>query len=120
MCGIAGILAIDDGIVEPAVLQNLNDRLSHLEGMFAFAIWDDTRGRLFCARDRVGIKPFYYATPGGYFVFASEIKALLAFPLCKAVPDDEAAVGFLVHANCDYGQRTAFRDSFALPAGHTL
>ena len=232
MCGIAGILAVDDGVVEPGVLQRMNDRLSHrgpdgeafmlgagsfgqlqhsfarraadasidsparvglahrrlaildlsdrglqpmqtadrrtwivfngeiynhaevrsvlearghrfttrtdtevllhayvewgeaclgeLEGMFAFAIWDYIRGRLFCARDRVGIKPFYYATPRGYFVFASEIKALLAFPGCEPVPDDEAAVGFLIHANCDYGQRTAFRNIFALPAGHTL
>ena len=54
--------------------------LDRLQGMYAFAIWDGRRGRLFCARDRLGIKPFYYATPNGYFIFASEIKSLLAFP----------------------------------------
>jgi asparagine synthase (glutamine-hydrolysing) len=94
--------------------------LDHLEGMFAFAIWDDAAGRLFCARDRLGIKPFYYARPGGYFVFASEIKALTVFPQCTLTPDDEAVVGFLVHANCDYGQRTMFRDIHALPAAHSV
>ena len=47
--------------------------LDRVEGMFAFAIWDAASGRLFCARDRLGIKPFYYAMPDGYFVFASEI-----------------------------------------------
>jgi asparagine synthase (glutamine-hydrolysing) len=94
--------------------------LDRLEGMFAFAIWDAETGQLFCARDRLGIKPFYYATPAGSFVFASEIKAFTALPQCKLTPDDEAAVGFLVHANCDYGQRTMFRDIQALPAAHSL
>jgi asparagine synthase (glutamine-hydrolysing) len=51
--------------------------VQHLQGMFAFAIWDAPRKRLFCARDRVGIKPFYYTVHGQRFVFASEIKALL-------------------------------------------
>src|SRR4051812_24845025 len=51
------------------------DALSRLRGMFAFAIWDEPSGELFCARDRFGIKPFYYATVGDVFYFASEIKA---------------------------------------------
>jgi len=52
--------------------------LHHLRGMFAFAIWDSKRRLVFCARDRVGIKPFYYAVRDEEFVFASEIKALIA------------------------------------------
>jgi len=52
------------------------DCVHHLRGMFAFAIWDKRRQRLFCARDRLGIKPFYYARVGTRFAFASEIKAL--------------------------------------------
>jgi asparagine synthase (glutamine-hydrolysing) len=91
-----------------------------IDGMFAFAIWDDANTRLFCARDRLGIKPFYYATPAGHFVFASEIKALLAFPQCRREADDHAVVGFLAHGNCDYADRTLFRDVRALPAAHTL
>jgi asparagine synthase (glutamine-hydrolysing) len=94
--------------------------LARLDGMFAFAVWDHANGRLFCARDRLGIKPFYYATPGGNFVFASEIKALLAFPRCLREADDQAAVGFLVHGNCDFAERTLFRGIQALPAAHTM
>src|SRR5437879_330487 len=94
--------------------------LARLDGMFAFAIWDGARGRLFCARDRLGIKPFYYAMPAGAFVFASEIKALLAFPGVDATPDDEAVVAFLAHANCDYGERTLFRAVKALAPAHAL
>jgi asparagine synthase (glutamine-hydrolysing) len=94
--------------------------LARLDGMFGFAIWDGAHGRLFCARDRLGIKPFYYARPTGAFVFASEIKALLAFPGLEARPDDDAVLAFLVHANCDYGERTLFTGIKALPPGHAL
>lgn len=96
------------------------DCLERLQGMYGFAIWDGRRGRLFCARDRLGIKPFYYATPKGCFVFASEIKGLLPFPGVEVEADDDAAVGFLVHGNCDYGERTILKGVKALPAGHAL
>ncbi len=96
------------------------DCLGRLQGMYAFAIWDGASGRLFAARDRLGIKPFYYATPGGVFAFASEMKALLACPGLDATPDDDAVVGFLIHANCDYGERTLLRTVKALPPGHCL
>src|SRR5712664_2317548 len=73
------------------------DCLGRLQGMYAFAIWDGASGRLFAARDRLGIKPFYYATPAGVFAFASEMKALFACPGLDATPDDDAVVGFLLH-----------------------
>ena len=53
--------------------------LDRLRGMFAFAIWDEANHTLFCARDRFGIKPFYYSVVDGTFSFASEAKALLPF-----------------------------------------
>jgi asparagine synthase (glutamine-hydrolysing) len=96
------------------------DCLERLQGMYGFAIWDGRRGRLFCARDRLGIKPFYYATPKGYFIFASEIKGLLPFPGIEVEADDDAVVGFLVHGNCDYGERTVLKGVKALLAGHAL
>src|SRR5271157_2404990 len=55
------------------------DCVNHLRGMFAFALWDEKEQALFCARDRFGVKPFYYTVLGGAFYFASEAKALLPF-----------------------------------------
>jgi len=94
--------------------------LDRLEGMFAFALWDNKARRLFCARDRLGIKPLYYTLAPSYFAFASEIKALTALPGWTAHTNDDAVVGFLMHANCDYGDRTVFRDVVALPPAHAL
>lgn len=54
-----------------------SDCVKHLRGMFAFAIWDEHKRKLFCARDRFGIKPFYYHLAGERFVFGSEIKTVL-------------------------------------------
>ena len=56
------------------------DMLSHLRGMFAFAIYDKKEKELFCARDHFGIKPFYYYNDNNCFIFASEIKAFLDHP----------------------------------------
>jgi len=53
--------------------------VNRFKGMFAFALWDEKKRELFCARDQFGIKPFYYTTVDGVFYFASEIKAMLPF-----------------------------------------
>ena len=110
----------DTEVLLRAYLQWGEDCLPRLEGMYAFAVWDGPRGRLFCARDRLGIKPFYYATPNGYFIFASEIKSLLAFPGLEAAPAAAAVLGFLVHGNCDYDETTILSNVKALPAAHCL
>ncbi|MGE4548635.1 MAG: asparagine synthase (glutamine-hydrolyzing), partial [Intestinibacillus sp.] len=62
---------------------------SLLNGIFAFAVYDETRKEVYLARDRFGIKPLFYAEPKGAFIFASEIKALLRYPDIRPVVDQE-------------------------------
>lgn len=94
--------------------------LNELPGMFAFAIWDEEKQELFCARDRFGEKPFYYATgKNGEFIFASEIKAILASGLVDPKINQEALYHFL-----QYGYVSAFQSIyssiFTLPPAHFL
>lgn len=58
---------------------------NHLRGMFAFAIWDKKKKEVFLGRDVFGIKPLFYSIIGDTLVFASEIKAILAYQVSKAV-----------------------------------
>jgi asparagine synthase (glutamine-hydrolysing) len=88
-------------------------------GMFAFAIWDEGTGELFCARDRLGIKPFNYAWIDGDFAFASEVKALLAAGL-RAEADWSTWGDYLRHGIYDHDARTFFKGVHTLPPGHTL
>ena len=89
---------------------------SRLRGMFAFAIWDGER--LFCARDRFGVKPFYYAQVGDLFMFASEAKALVPF-LPRVETDPEA---FAEYATFQFslGEATLFGGIKRLMPGHSL
>lgn len=96
------------------------EMLRHLPGMFSFAIWDQARQELFCARDRFGEKPFYYAaTPEGYFVFASEIKAIVASGLVRPQLDRASLAHYLKHlyVPCD---RTIYGNIHQLPPAHSL
>lgn len=88
-------------------------------GMFAFALWDKNKRRLFCARDRLGIKPFYYYWNGKLFAFASEIKALLAHP--EISPElNEAALGEYLAFGYLSGEETMFQGIHKLMPGHWL
>ncbi|MFM7232454.1 MAG: asparagine synthase (glutamine-hydrolyzing) [bacterium] len=93
--------------------------VQRLHGMFAFAIWDRPRRRLFVARDHVGIKPLYWTRADGAYLFASEIKALFAFPGVRREADPE---GVMQHLTLRYAAapRTTFAGIEKLPAGHTL
>jgi asparagine synthase (glutamine-hydrolysing) len=82
--------------------------------MWAFALWDEKRQELFCSRDRFGIKPFYYTEAGGSFLFASEIKALLAHPDVGKRPDDEMLRTYLAWGVLDHTERTMFDGVFQL------
>jgi len=90
-----------------------------LRGMFAFAIWDTRRQRLFCARDRMGIKPFYYYWDGRLFAFASEIKALLEHPAISPALADDLLPEVLAFGYTS-GDRTLFRNIYKLMPGHRL
>src|SRR5690606_18244337 len=96
-----------------------DDVLRHLNGMFAFALWDPGRGRLLLARDRVGIKPLYYTRQGGVFAFASEVRALLTLPWVRAALDEEALYHFLTYSKV-MPPRTMFRDIYKLRPGHKM
>ncbi len=71
--------------------------LDHLNGMFAFALWDRTRERLFLARDRMGEKPLYYTVSDGWLVFASELRALLAHPAVSRRLDLQGLARYLAY-----------------------
>ena len=88
-------------------------------GMFAFALWDARRGVLFCARDRLGIKPFHWSWRDGSFVFASEVKGILAAGV-PVRPDEKTWATYLVHGLYDHSDRTFFDGVRSLPPGHTL
>ncbi len=90
-----------------------------LDGMFAFAAWDERRGRLVLGRDRVGKKPLYYWCAGGRLVFGSEIKALLADASVPRRLDAGAIPAYLSFGYVPT-PRTFFEDVRSLPPGHVL
>lgn len=93
--------------------------LDRINGQFALAIWDAAKGELFLARDRVGVRPLYYAfTPDGRLLFASEIKAILAVAGRRAL-DAQALSQLFVFWSTLPG-RTFFQGVEALPPGHYL
>lgn len=92
------------------------DCVSHLRGMFSFAIWDGEK--LFAARDRFGIKPFYYAVVDGVFYFASEMKALL--PMLPEIATDPDALAEYLTFQYTIGEKTLFKHIHTLMPGHAL
>jgi len=92
--------------------------VSHLRGMFAFAIWDAKNHKLFAARDRFGIKPFYYTQQGGRLFFASEAKALL--PFLPDIRTDSSALAEYLTFQYTIGARTLFEGIDTLLPGHML
>ena len=92
----------------------------HLIGDYAFAVWDEGAGRLFCARDLVGAKPFYYwVGRAGAFAFASQLAALLAHPDVERRLDRTAAMHHLLFLTHDT-RRTLFAGVARLAPGHAL
>lgn len=95
------------------------DGLSRLEGIFAFALWDAARRRLVLMRDRLGVKPLFYAWRDGCLAFGSEIKAVLAAGGIDRSVDDQALAEYLWYGNA-FEDRTIYRDVRSLQPGHRL
>ena len=93
------------------------DCVHYIRGMFAFAIWDANRRELFIARDRIGVKPLYYTRASGTFLFASEIKCLLAHPGLPRLVDEESLYHFLTFLTTP-APATLFKGIHKLPPGY--
>jgi asparagine synthase (glutamine-hydrolysing) len=93
--------------------------VEHFNGMWAFAIYDAKRQRLFCSRDRFGVKPFYYATTAEQFLFGSEIRQILPF-LSSVTANQSVIETFLVGQGNELGNTTYFNGILRLPGGHNL
>lgn len=109
----------DTEVVLKSYLEWGVDCFSRFFGMFALAIWDDRKNELILARDRLGIKPLYYYLSKGNLLFASELKALMAFKSFKRDIDLEAIPLFL-HYQYIPTPRTIFKDTYKLTPGHYL
>jgi asparagine synthase (glutamine-hydrolysing) len=95
------------------------DTVDHLNGMFAFALWDARRGALILARDRMGEKPLYWTVADGWLVFGSEMTAVLAHP---AISQELDPAGLSRYLAFDFvpAPHTIVRDVAKLPPGHRL
>ena len=101
------------------VCWGLEKTLDKAVGMFAFALWDRAEKGLYLARDRIGEKPLYYGLQKGTLLFASELKAIRAYPGFQGEVDRDALALFLRH-NVIPAPRSIYRDIYKLPPGTLL
>ena len=109
----------DTEVIVHAYEEYGEDCLAHFNGMFAFVLWDAERQTLFAARDRMGEKPFYFAERNGWFVFGSEVRALLAHP---EIGRDLDLRGFSRYLTSGYvaDPHTILKGVVKLPPGHSV
>ncbi len=96
------------------------DCVTRLLGDFTFAIWDAPRRRLFCARDHLGVKPFYYAVVGRTVVFSNTLDCVRLHPAVSRELHDPAVADFLLFGVNQDSDTTAFRDIRRLPPAHSI
>jgi asparagine synthase (glutamine-hydrolysing) len=94
--------------------------VDHLLGDFSFAIWDASRQRLFCARDHLGVRPFYYARVGGCLIFSNNLDTIRRHPRVSDKLNDLAIVNFLLFRYQPRIDQTSFADIQSLLPAHTL
>jgi asparagine synthase (glutamine-hydrolysing) len=110
----------DTEVILYAYRQWGTDCLNRFNGMWAFALWDADKKRLFCARDRFGCKPFYYFFNGKHFIFGSEIKQLLFDKTDHSLNEDAIYYSFKIPSYLINEQSTFFRHIHALPHSHYI
>lgn len=96
------------------------DCLQRFNGMWAFSLYDAAKQQLFCARDRVGVKPFYYINSPDMFAFASEHKAFLKPGLLRFEVDEALRFDFLAGGRLEHTDRSLFKNIFELKPAHYL
>ncbi len=94
--------------------------VDHFNGIFAFAVWDEAQRQVFLARDRLGVKPLFYARRGSSFLFASELKSLLAHPLVLPIVDAQGLAEVLAIGPARTPGTGVFKGVSELRAGHWL
>ena len=110
----------DTEVLLAAYIEWGEECLHQFNGMWAFVIYDRLQKKIFSARDRYGIKPFYYYHTPGYFAFASEIPPLLSLFDHKPKPDYQSIFDYLVFNRTDQTERTFFEEIKKLQHGHKL
>jgi asparagine synthase (glutamine-hydrolysing) len=96
------------------------DCLHRFNGMWSFALWDKPKQRLFCSRDRFGVKPFFFTSSPRHFIFGSEIKQVLTAANLSRVANPRAVLSFLEWGLLDHSSETFFEGVHQLSAGHSL
>lgn len=92
----------------------------YLIGDFVFAIWDKTKHQIFCARDHLGVRPFYYHLADPLFVFGNDLKGMVAHPAISTILSDKAVANFLVNGILNSRTQTLFNDIQKLPPAHSM
>ena len=96
------------------------DSLPDLIGDYSFALWDAEARHLWCARDLMGARPFFYAQAGNRLYFSNTLNAIRCAPDISSALDDHFIGDFLLQGSCSDSARSAFRDISRLPAGHAV
>ncbi len=110
----------DSELILSAYLRWGSDCPSHLVGDYAFSIWDPRQRKLFCARDPIGVQPFYYSLTADMFVFSSTLGNLLNIPCVPQCIDEQYVAASLLFNPFTHNTQTYFKDIIKLPPGHSL
>ncbi len=94
--------------------------VAHLQGDFSFALWDEDRHELFCARDPLGIKPFYYCRLPHGIIFGNTLDSLLLHPDVSRTLNEQSVADYLLYGFSIHPDISLFRDVQKLPPGHTM